>query len=111
MICLKNLAMKYNMAIVTSIHQPNSDIIMLFDKLYVLSKGGKCVFDGETNELKMNLQECQIDCQEWQVPVEELIRVASQTHKVSIFNFFVTLKINKINIIIRKIIMMIKLTT
>ena len=88
MICLKNLVMKYNMAIVTSIHQPNSDIIMLFDKLYVLSKRGFCVFDGETNQLLCHLQKCQIDCQEWQVPIEELIKVASQTHKVSVFQFF-----------------------
>ena len=111
MICLKNLAVKYNMAIVTSIHQPNSDIIMLFDKLYVLSFGGFCVFDGETNQLKNHLQKCQIDCQEWQVPVEQLIRFASQTHRVSVFQlFFVILKINQIYIINRKIIMIIKLT-
>ena len=83
MICLKNLASKYDLAIVTSIHQPNSDILMMFDKLYVLSKGGRCVFDGKTNELQSHLKECQIDCDKWQVPIEELIKVASKTSNVS----------------------------
>ena len=84
MICLENLAKKYDLAIVTSIHQPNSDVLMMFDKLYVLSKGGRCVFDGKTNELQNHLQECQIDYQEWQVPIEELIKVASKTSNVSL---------------------------
>lgn len=85
MICLKNLARKYDLAIVTSIHQPNSDVLMMFDKLYVLSKGGKCVFDGKTSELQSHLQECQVDCQDWQVPVEKVIKVASKTSNVSLF--------------------------
>ena len=84
MICLKNLAKKYDLAIVTSIHQPNSDILMMFDKLYVLSKGGMCVFHGKTNQLQSHLQNCQIDCQEWQVPIEQLIKVASKTSNVSV---------------------------
>ena len=82
MICLKHLAKNYQLAIVTSIHQPNSDILMMFDKLYVLSHG-RCVFDGRTTELKCHLQQCQVECHEWQVPVEELIKVASKTSNVS----------------------------
>ena len=66
----------------TSIHQPNADALMMFDKLYVLSHG-KCVFDGKTNQLKSHLEQCQVECQEWQVPVEELIKVASKTSNVS----------------------------
>jgi len=52
--------------------------------LYVLSFGGFCVFDGKTNQLQSHLQECQIDCQEWQVPIEQLIKVASKTSNVSL---------------------------
>ena len=55
---------------------------MMFDKLYILSHG-RCVFDGKTNRLKSHLKQCQIECQEWQVPVEELIKVASKTPNVS----------------------------
>ena len=86
MICLKNLAIKYNIAIVTSIHQPNSDMIMLFDKLYILSKGGRCVFDGETNQLKSHIQKCKINCQEDQVPIEQLIKVVSKIVSFISFN-------------------------
>ena len=76
------------MAIVTSIHQPNSDVLMMFDKLYVLSKGAKCVFDGNANQLQSHLKECQIECEEWQVPVEQLIKVASKPSNVSLFSLF-----------------------
>ena len=84
MICLKNLAKKYQLAIVTSIHQPNSDVLMMFDKLYVLARGGRCVFDGETNQLKSHLEQCQVECLEWQIPIEELIKVASKNPTVSL---------------------------
>ena len=84
MITLKNLAKKYDLAIVTSIHQPNSSILIMFDKLYVLSNGGRCVFDGKTNQLLCHLTECQVDCKEWQIPVEQLIKVASKTQNVSL---------------------------
>ena len=85
MICLKNLAKKYQLAIITSIHQPNSDVLTMFDKLYVLSKGG-CVFDGETNQLKSHLEQCHVECLDWQVPIEQLIKVASTNPFVSLIN-------------------------
>ena len=76
------------MAIMTSIHQPNSDVLIMFDKLYVLSKGAKCVFDGNINQLLCHLQECQVGCEEWQVPVEQLIKVASKPSNVCLFSLF-----------------------
>ena len=84
MICLKNLAKNYQLAIVTSIHQPNSDLLMIFDKLYVLAKRGICVFDGKTNQLKSDLERCQVECLDWQVPIEQLIKVASTDPSVSL---------------------------
>ena len=74
---LKNLASKYQIAILTTIHQPNSDVLMMFDKLYVMAKGGHCVFEGQTNELKGHLEQCQVECHDWQQPIEQLIKVAS----------------------------------
>ncbi|CAG2119793.1 unnamed protein product, partial [Medioppia subpectinata] len=44
--CLRELSERHRMAIVTSIHQPNSLLLSMFDQLYVLSKGGHCVFAG-----------------------------------------------------------------
>ena len=74
--CLKNLTKNYQLAIVTSIHQPNSYVLMMFDKLYVLANGGFCVFDGESTQLKNHLQKCQIECLDDQVPIEQLIKVS-----------------------------------
>ena len=34
MICLKNLAKNYQLAIFTSIHQPNSDLLMMFENSF-----------------------------------------------------------------------------
>ena len=83
MICLKNLAINYKLAVMTSIHQPSSDIIMMFGKIYVLAKGGRCVFDGETTQLKSHLEHCQVECLDWQVPIEQLIKVALKDLTVS----------------------------
>ncbi|CAG2180262.1 unnamed protein product, partial [Oppiella nova] len=52
------------MAIVTSIHQPNSLLLSMFDELYVLSKGGHCVFTGSPNLLRGHLLRCGITCAE-----------------------------------------------
>ena len=56
---------------------------MMFDKLYVLSKGGKCVFHGQATQLKSHLQLSQVECEEWQIPIEQLIKVASKVNIVS----------------------------
>lgn len=61
----------------TSIHQPNSDVLMMFDQLYVLAKGGFCVFEGSPKELSLHLSECGIECNEYQIPIEVLFKIAS----------------------------------
>ncbi len=76
MVCLRQMSQKHNIAIITIIHQPNSDIIMMFDKLYVLAKGGVCVYFGSPQNLNSFLNECEIKCKEFQIPIEVLIKVA-----------------------------------
>ena len=60
-----------------SIHQPNTDILMLFDQLYVISREGQCVYNGHPLALKQHLNECQVPLLDYQVPIEQLIKVAS----------------------------------
>ena len=86
MICLKNLARHHSIAIVTSIHQPNTDVLMLFDQLYVLATGGQCVYNGHPSVLKQHLVECQIPLMDYQVPIEELIKVASHNSNYDLVN-------------------------
>ena len=78
--CLKILSRNHSIAILTSIHQPNCDILMLFDQLYVLSLDGQCIYNGHPSALKQHLIECQISLLEYQVPIEQLIEVASSNH-------------------------------
>jgi ATP-binding cassette subfamily G (WHITE) protein 2 (SNQ2) len=66
------------MAIVTSIHQPNSLLLSMFDELYVLSKGGHCVFTGPPNLLRGHLLRCGITCAEDVLPIELLLKISSK---------------------------------
>lgn len=79
MICLKNLAQNHSIAIVTSIHQPNTDVLMLFDQLYVLATRGQCIYSGHPSYLKQHLIECQIPLLDYQIPIKQLINVASSS--------------------------------
>jgi ABC-type multidrug transport system ATPase subunit len=74
--CLKQLSRKHSIAIVASIHQPNSLLMSMFDQLYVLSKG-KCVFSGRPNQLRAHLQTCGINVEEENMPIEVLLKICS----------------------------------
>ena len=46
----------------------------MFDKLYVLSKGGHCVYSGRPQQLSQHLNECGIEFSESQLPIEVLLK-------------------------------------
>src|ERR1700712_2039361 len=50
----------------------------MFDKLYVLAKGGVCVYSGTPQQLPNHLRECNIICNENQVPIETLITIGAK---------------------------------
>jgi hypothetical protein len=52
---------------------------MKFDNIYVLAKGGVCVYSGLPQDLKTYLSECDIICNKFQVPIEVLIKISSNT--------------------------------
>ena len=79
MICLKNLARNHSIAILTSVHQPNNDVLMLFDQLYVLSSRGQCIYNGHPSVLKHHLIQCQIPLEDHQVPIEQILKIATLT--------------------------------
>lgn len=56
--CLQKLTIStmYRMTVVVSIHSPSSAILSLFNKLYVLAKGGVCVYSGPPENLAGYLQ-------------------------------------------------------
>ncbi|CAG2114195.1 unnamed protein product, partial [Medioppia subpectinata] len=74
--CLRQLSRKNNMSIITSIHQPNNDLFNMFDNIYVLANGGVCLYSGVPHGLRQRLSDCQIECNENQVPIEVLITLS-----------------------------------
>jgi len=66
------------MSILTSIHQPSNDLFMMFDNIYVLAKGGVCVYSGPPQHLKTHLNQCNVECNEFQVPIELILKVCSE---------------------------------
>ena len=79
--CLKELVMRHRMAIVTSIHQPNSLLLHMFDQLYVLSNGGHNVFNGKPNQIRQHLSSCGVNCPEDVFPIELLLKISSISMK------------------------------
>jgi len=53
----------------------------MFDKLYVLAKGGICVFSGCPQDLKSHLEENDLICNKTQVPIEVLLKHSSNGSK------------------------------
>ena len=78
-ICLKNLTRNHSIAILTSIHQPNNDVLRLFDQLYVLSIDGQCIYNDHPTMIKEHLIKCQIPLMNYHVLIEELIKIASKS--------------------------------
>lgn len=64
------------MSIITTIHQPNEELFNLFDNAYVLAKGGRNVYSGPPQTLRQHLTECDIQCNQNQIPIETLIRIS-----------------------------------
>ena len=75
--CLRKLAKNHNISILTSIHQPNNEIVLMFDKIYVLAKGGECLFSGPPNMIRSHLFDNNIIIGDNDVPIEQLLKIAS----------------------------------
>ena len=75
--CLQEVSRQHSIAVVTSIHQPNSDVLTYFDRMYVLAKGGVCIYDGPPQNLPGHLKEAGIELKKHQFPIEVLMKMAS----------------------------------
>ena len=75
--CFRSIAQKHNLTIIISIHQPTLETLMNFDQLYVLAKGGVCVYSGRPQHLKQHMTDCQIIIRENQIPIEILLKIGA----------------------------------
>ena len=60
-----------------TIHQPNTELLLLFDTVYALARPGICVYSGRPQDLSSHLSYCNINCTEFEVPIEVMLRVLS----------------------------------
>ena len=75
--CLKLLAKQHQITVLVSLHTPNSDIMNMLDKVYILAKGGVCIYSGPPGYLRENLKErIAIEFDEQKPPIEEYLRIA-----------------------------------
>ena len=68
---------KHRISFIVSIHQPNIEVLDLFDNLFVLSKGGVNVYSGPPQSLLQYMTDCHIDCNEDMIPIEALLKVCA----------------------------------
>lgn len=77
--CLRQLTVAYEITLMVSIHMPNDEIIRMFDQLYILAKGGVCIFAGAPNFLRKNLKEqLNVEVLPGQPPIEFYLKLASR---------------------------------
>ena len=60
-----------------SIHQPNVEVLDIFDNLYVLSKGGVNVYSGPPQSLRQHLIDCHIECKVNEIAIEKCLKVCA----------------------------------
>ena len=76
--CLRRLSMQNNITVMVSIHAPSSDILNLFDQLYIIAKGGICIYSDSPHLLKPHLNQITgITLKEDDSPIQEYLRIAS----------------------------------
>jgi len=76
MSCLKGLVGRYRMSVLASVHVPSEEVLQLFDKLYVLSKGGVCIYSGSPGAIKSILeQNTDLLLSDKSPPIETLLKV------------------------------------
>lgn len=94
MACLKGLTVRHpQMTIVTSIHAPNDETLSLFDKLYVLAKGGVPVYEGPPGGIRMTFET--VTCAKIlsdEPPIEALLKVACSGKFINKFFIYNILK-------------------
>ncbi len=80
--CLKALTSSshYQITIIVTIHTPSLEILQQFDKLFVLAKGGYCVYAGTPEDIRSTLQKVvnhkMVDDSQ---PIEDLVAIACQS--------------------------------
>ena len=79
--CLKLMTRKHSISFIVSIHQPNVEVLDMFDNLYVLSKGGVNVYSGGPQSLSQYMNDCHIDLSVNEIAIEKLLKVCANDYR------------------------------
>ncbi len=87
---LQNLARRSSLdkpiAVLTTIHQPGSRVFNLFDKIYALSKTGRCIFEGSPGDITTKTSSIGLDCPINYNPAEYLLEICYGDYGVEKIN-------------------------
>ncbi|KAH7643185.1 hypothetical protein HUG17_9876 [Dermatophagoides farinae] len=76
--CLQRLSKQNGITVIVSIHAPSSDILNMFDQLYIIAKGGVCIYSDQPDLLRPHLNRVTgIALNEDDSPIQEYLRIAS----------------------------------
>ncbi|KAH7643184.1 hypothetical protein HUG17_9875 [Dermatophagoides farinae] len=76
--CLQRLSEQNGITVIVSIHAPSSDILNMFDQLYIIAKGGVCIYSDQPDRLRPHLNRVTgIALNEDDSPIQEYLRIAS----------------------------------
>nr|XP_027194971.1 uncharacterized protein LOC113789612 isoform X1 [Dermatophagoides pteronyssinus] len=83
---MKQMSRVYSISVNLSIgHMVDSDVLSVFDKLYVLSRGGLCIYEGSVEHMSLFLRESGVIIQSSiQTPIERLIKIASKPNELTV---------------------------
>lgn len=65
------------MSIVTTIHQPSSKVMSLFDRVYLMAAGGRLAFNGSPEDIVPVLKKVGSPCPPFYNPIDHMIEVVS----------------------------------
>ena len=81
------MTQKHKISVIVAIHQPNVEILDIFDNLYILSKGGVNVYSGLPQNLRQHLIDVHIDCNVNEIAIEKCLKVcANDSNNFSIID-------------------------
>ena len=75
--CLRSVAVNHNICVICSIHQPNEELFRMFDKIYVMARGGHQLYSGPPQRLRHYLSELDIKVNDNEIPIEILLKYSS----------------------------------
>ncbi|XP_046920577.2 uncharacterized protein LOC124500536 [Dermatophagoides farinae] len=77
--CLRRMSHRHNITLVVAIHQPNTDILMMFDHVYLLARGGVCIYSGTPDRIHQHVR--LVGASSVDFPIEEMMRYSCLNHR------------------------------